>query len=817
MRLWDELVVDGRSAFRALRARTGLAAVSVLILAIGLGASSAVIRLMRGLLLDPLPAVEHEALFALGRNTLSHPDYLDLRSAATDIADVAAYVNVRLGMADNDGERLVRGALVSDNYFEVLGIKPLLGRFFDAADEKSPVAVIANSLRRSHFPRETQVIGSEIRLGAETLTVVGVAPPGFGGIDLEYPTAVWVPLGLQPLVQPGQARFNLLNRRSVRWLGGIARASQGIDLNPAQAWIDSWTARMAESFPRGRAGWSIALTPLAQAVISPQPRVTVIKLLRVVGIVALLILLITSVNLSILFLLGLVSRNEELAVRLAHGASRARIARQLALEMFLLAAAGAAGGLLVGGWLARLGQRLVLPPQIAPQVLSLDGWSFAATLAAAVISCSLASLPLLRQLRQVEIFHVIRRASAGLTGLGPAGRNRFALISGRSGLALLVAGQTALSLPLLHGVLLVGSSLMAQKRIDLGFTVNGVTLAKVTPSVTQLGRSEGLLLYQSLLEALKAASGVEAVGLAALAPIGDNRLLWEVILSPGEDPQEIAGNVVSPGYFASMGVPLLRGRDFDFEVDGPGREPVVLINESLASRLWPGRQAVGRELALMSFDGPEPHRVIGVVRDMRHGDMQAAPEPFLYRPLAQDYQSHVTLHARTSLPPSALTQLIRESLQRLNPRVPVDQVRTLADDVDSALARAYYLTLGMGLLGAVAALLAAVGLYGVLAFAARRRAREIGIRMSLGARPGTIHGQVLARGLRLALAGMVPGTVLALIFGHFLSARLYGLSAFEGYALVIAACLLTAVALLASELPAFRAKTVDPAEILRQT
>ncbi len=816
MRILDELAIDARSAMRVLRAQGGLVATAVLILAIGLGATSAVGRMMRGLLLDPLPGVEHQALWALRRNTLSYPDFVDLRAAAKDVAEVAAYVNVGMGLASKDGERLVRGALVSDNYFDLLGIKPIRGRYFEANDAIRPVAVIADSLWRGQLLGDPEAIGSSIRLGEETFTVIGVAPPGFAGLDLEYRTAVWVPLALQPRVLPAQARFDLLNRRRTRWLGGIAQLAEGVTPARAQEWIDSWTVRMSEAFPRGRAGWSIRLVPLAEAAISSGPRMAIIDLLRLIAIVTGLMLLITCANLSILLLLGLVSRSGELAVRLAHGASRARIARQLLLEILGLAVAGAAAGLVLGGWLAQIGQRLVLPPQIAPKSLSLDGWTFAVTLAAAFLSCLIASLPPLWRIRSVELSQLLRRASVGVPGLGVTGPHRdLAVASRRSALAMLVIGQTALSLPLLYGVLLVGGSLIAQMRIDPGFTVDGVVLATVDPGVTGLGRAEGLALYQRLREALETAPDVERAGLAALAPIGDNRLVWDVFPPGSEEPLTVAGNVVSPGYFASLGIAMLRGRDFDFEIDGAQREPVVVINASLARRLWPGEDAIGRKLETAGFDGPEPNRVIGLVADSRQGALQVPPEPFLYRPLTQDYLPHTTLHVRTSMPLAALRDLVRESVQRLDPRVPVADIRTLASDVDAALARPRYLALGMGLLGTVAAALAAVGLYGVLSFAAQRRAREIGIRMSLGARPKTIHAEVLARGLRLALVGMIPGIALAVAFGRLLASRLYGLSAFEGLSLAGAALLLVAVALLASERPARWLSAVDPAEILR--
>lgn len=813
MRILDGLAVDARSAMRALRAQVSLAAAAVLILSIGLGATSALGLMARGLLLDPLPTVGHKDLWVLGRNTLSHPDYLDLRAAAKDVAKVAAYVNLRMGMASEDGEKLVRGALVSDNYFDVLGLQPnFKGRSFEAHDANRPVAVISDSLWRGHLLGDPAAIGSTITLGEQKFTVVGVAPPGFAGVDLEYPTVVWAPLALHPRVVPAQARFDLLNRRTVRWLGGIARLSDGIAPTRAQAWVDAWTTRMRDAFPQGRAAWSIRLVPLAEAAISRQTRVAIVDLLRLVAIVTGLMLLITCANLSILLLVGLVSRSGEFAVRLAHGASRRRIARQLLLEILGMAAAGAAGGLLLGSWLAQLGQRLVLPPQIAPRSLPLDGWTFALTIATGVASCVIALAPSLWRMRRVELSQALRRAAAGL----PDPRQDLALASRRSALTLPVAGQLALSLPLLYGVFLVGGSLIAQMRIDPGFRVDGVVLATVDTSVTRLGPRQGLALYRHIREGLGAAPEIEAIGLAALAPIGDNRLLWEV-RTPGGDALTVAGNVVSPGYFASLGIAMVGGRDFDFDLDGAQREPVVVINASLAERLWPGARAVGRNLQIVGLNGAQPHRVIGVVADSRHGALQATPEPFLYRPLAQDYHPFATLHVRSSMSAAALGEFVGESVRRLNPRIPVADVRTLASEVDAALARPAHLALGMGLLGAVAAVLAAVGLYGVLSFAAQRRAREIGIRMSLGAGPRTIYADMLFRGLRLALVGMIPGSALAVAFGRLLANRLYGVSAFEGLGLAGAALLLAAVALVASELPARRATAVDPVDILRQT
>ncbi len=812
MTILDGVAVDARSAARALRAQRGLVAVAVLILAIGLGATSALSRMTRGILLDPLPGVDPTGLLALGRNTLSHPDYIDLRSAAKEVAEVAAYVNLRMGMVGKEGERLVRGALVSDNYFQTLGVQPIQGRAFQPDDAALPVAVISDSLWRSHFGADPTAIGTSIRLGEETFTVIGVAPAGFAGVDLEYPTVVWAPLAEQPKVQPAQARFDLLNRRQTRWLGGVARLARGVTSQRAQEFVDTWTNRIQEAFPKGRRNWSIRLVPLAEAAISPGPRVAVVDLLRLVGLATGLMLLITCANLSILFLVGLVSRGGELGIRLAHGASHARLARQLLFETMAIATAGTALGLFLGGWLSRLGQHLILPPQISLQDLPLDGWTFSVTLAAAFLSSLAAIAVPLGRIRRLALSEVFRHSSLGL----PVPRTDSAVTSRRAVLALPVAGQMALSLPLLYGVMVAAGSFVAQTRIDPGFRTDEVVLASLDAGVTRMDAVQSLAFYQRLKEGLELVPEVEVAALGVLAPIGDNRLLWEVAPPTGKDPTPVAGNVVSPGYFESLGIALLGGRDFDFELDGAGREPAVVINASLAQTLWPGQDPVGRTLELAGFDGPAPHRVIGLVADSRQGALQAPPEPFLYRPLSQEFHPNVTLHLRAAMPVAAVRDLVRESIGRLDTRVPLDEVRTLESDVDAALARPRSLALGMGLLGGAGALLAAIGLYGILSFSTRRRARDIAIRMSLGAGPRRIHLEILRRGLALALAGMVPGVALALALGRFLADRLYGLSAVDPLSLAGAALALAAVALLATELPARKAAAVDPAEVLRQ-
>lgn len=598
-------------------------------------------------------------------------------------------------------------------------------------------------------------------------------------------------------------------------MGGTARFAAGVNQQHAQEWIDTWVAHTSEAYPRGRTQWALRLLPIAEAAISPEPLTAITDVLRLIAIATGLILLIACANLSILFLVGLASRSKELALRQAHGASRARIARQMMIEILGLGAIGIVAGLVLGGWWAQLGQRLVLPPQIAPLSLPLDRWSVGLTVVAAFVSCLIAGLPALLRLRTVHLFQVLGRAAVGLPGLSRSGDR--GVVSRRNAFTWLVASQTALSLPLLYGVFLVVGSLIAQMRIDPGLKVEGVELAEISPGLTRIRPAEGRDFYRQLCQRLDDVQTIETAGLAVLAPFGDNSLIWEIRPPDGGESFEVAGNIVSPGYFNTLGVTLLGGRDFDFERDGPEQEPAVIVNASLARRLWPIQQAVGRSLDFVGFDGPESYRVVGVVADTSHRVLQAPVAPMLFRPLTQDHQSQVTLHAGTSLPAATFRDLVRESVEELNPQVPVSEFRSLAGDVVSALARPRYLTLGMGLLGAVAAMLTAIGLYGVLSFAALRQLREIGIRMSIGASRKRIHLEMLARGLRLTLLGMVPGVGLALVFGRLLSNRLYGLSSFEGLSLIAAGLLLVAVALLASEIPARRATTVDPVDILRRT
>jgi len=812
----DAVATDLRYAIRALRARLSLVVVATLLLALGVGAGSGVLQIVEGILVDPLAAVAGGRLWALGRNTLSWPEFRDLRSSmnAESVGDAAAYVAVEMGMAVDGGSRLVRGALVSDNYFRILGVRTIAGRAMTAEDAERPVAVISEGLWRSQFGGDGRVMGTAVTLGAGSFEIIGVAE-GFEGVDLEYRTDVWVPVAMQPQVQPALAAFRLLERRTLRWLGGIVRLGEDVAPAQAKAWLDEWTARAGERLPQGGGGgWSLRFVPLGQAAISDGPRGLIVDRMRLIAVAAGLILLITCANLSILFLVRFLGRREEIALRLAHGASSGRLARQFALETAIVATLGSAAGLVAGSWLANAGQRLVLPPQIRPAELPLVGWNVAAAFAIGLACGMIALAPVLWRMRRAEQGSIAIRPST----YGAAESARLGSFADRPRAGIFgtfAVAQIALSLILLHSVFLVTRSLVAQARIDPGFTVDGVILAAVSPGVTELQADEVKAFHDRVLAHVRSLSEVRSAALAALAPLGDNRLLWEVATG-GDEPVPIAGNVVSAGYFDTLGISLLRGRDFDPQLDAADREPVVIVSEALANRLWPDEEAVGRTLELAGFDGPEPYRVIGVVADSRHGTLQAPPEPFLYRPLTQDHQPNVTLHARVAAPPAAFAPQLRSAIQAVDSRVPVSRVRRLADDVDAALRRPRYLAVGMASLGALAAVLTAIGLYGVLAFVVGSRRREIGIRLSLGAAPGSLRRAVFGRGLSMVVSGYVPGVVLAAALNRLLASRLYGLSSTDFASLTAALLVLTGVALGASGLPAWRATAVDPASLLRE-
>ena len=813
----DTLLHDLRYALRTLAKTPAFTAVAVLTLALGIGANATIFSLVNAVFLRP-PAhvVEPERLVALytsdhsgpAHGASSYPDVQEFARATDVFAGVAAFRPTFASVGEGDAALRTGIELVSGDYFRVLGVPAALGRAFTAGEAGAaspPVAVASHALWR-RLGAEPGLVGSTVAINGQPVTVVGVAPAGFTGSLRGIGSDLWVPIEQSARLSVG---IDDLTQRGHRGLFVMARLTPGMSQAAAQARMAVVARQLLASYGEwwtDRTGGGRRITVLAEreARVPPQVRGAALGfaalLLGVVGIV----LLICCANVAGLLLARGTARGREIAVRVSLGASRRRVVRQLMTESVVLAGAGAAVGLLVALWAADLVLGIELPVPVTVALdFTPDARVLAFTAAAAVATALLFGLlPALRASR-ADVATVLK---------GDASRS----FGGRARLqGALVAGQLAMSLLLLVGALLIVRTLRDAAAMDTGFATRNVLLASVEPPAG--ARDSGSVAALALRERVASLPGVRAVTWAANAPLGmesSNRMGVAVEgyrSAPGEE-LEFHFNRVGPAYFATLDVPLLRGRDFS-EADRPGAPPVVVVNESFARRFWPGEDALGKRLSVTGPEGPFAE-VVGLARDGKYVSLAEAPLPFMYLPALQR-PAGVVLHVRTAGEPRGLAAAVRREVARAAPGWTVTGVRTMEEHVGESLLPERLAGGVLSLFGALALLLASVGLYGTVAYAVAQRTREIGVRVALGARTSDVMRLVLRRGVHLVVAGLAFGLPLAWGASRAIAAVLPGVRDTDPLALAGASALLALVALAATYLPARRAARVNPMVALR--
>ncbi len=809
----ESLSRDLRQALRRLRRSPLFTAVAVLSLALGIGANTAVFGLIRSVLFRPLPVAEPGRLVSIFTSegngdpwgSTSYPDYRDLAAERGLFEGVAAYSPSFFSLGRGERLEVVLGERVSDNYFELLGVEAAAGRVFTAAEAAggAPVAVISHDLWRGRLAGDPAAVGGPIRLNRQSFTVVGVVPPGFHDTFVGLRMDVWVPLAATPLLLPGSTELEERDRRGLFLLGRLA---PGVDPAAADAGVATVGERLARAHPATNEERRMSALPASRAGIHPEARQALLVvgffLLALVGVV----LLIACLNLANLLLARAFTRWRETSIRLALGASRGRLVRQLLTESLVLALAGGALGAALAALLARLLGRLPLPVdlpvalevEIDPQVL----------LFALLLSLATGVLFGLAPALQASKPDLVPALKADASARGRRHR-RFGLRN------LLVVAQVATSLFLLIGAALFLRSLGAIQRIDPGFDVEGVVTAALSPEVQGYGEEAGLALYRRLVEGVEASPGVTAAALAESVPLGLGRSSAEVQVPGRETPEEgeeIAFNVVSPRYFEVMGVPLASGRGFD-DGDRAGAPLAALVNDTMARRFWPAG-ALGESFSVDGAGGPF-RTVVGVVADTKYQTLGEGPTPFFFLPLEQHYEGAMTLHVATAGDPARMKPELRRRLAEIDPDLPVAAVKTLEEAVGVALLPARAGAAVLAAFGLLALFLAAIGVYGVMSFAVARRTREIGIRMAVGADRRGVLALVVREAMALVLAGLVAGGLAGLAMMRLVLGFLYGVGAADPLSFLSVAALLALVALGAAWLPARRATRVDPVRALR--
>ena len=789
---------DLRYAIRRLRAAPGFTLAVVLTLAAGIGGASATFSVVDATALEPLPFPDPGRLVRLREVTpqgepfaISEPDYLDYAQRLRSVASTAAMRPVALTLTGAGEPARLEAAAVTSSLFPLLGIRPVLGRAFSPEDERDAkvraVAVIGETMWRQRFGGDTGVIGRLVLLDGRATTIVGVLPE-----TATVPAAqLWVPLAASAAAD-----------RTDKWLDVVARLSPGASARSAGDEAASVTAALAREHPELQ-GWSARAEPLQDWIVGPGLRRMVWLLL---GAVAALLAL-ACANIAGLLMARAATRRTEMGVRAALGAARARLVRQLVTENALLGAVGAAAGLLAAAWiLAALSPMLreVLPPG---RVARLDARAMAATAALMILSTLAFGLfPALHAARG-GVEAALRAEGRGTT----AGNRRWA--------SLLVAVQVALAMVLLVGSFLLADSFARLSRVDVGFDAGGVLTVPLSLPDHRYPEQARPAFFDAAVARLAAAPGVESVAATATNPFSQWGYVNDVTpeeraaTAPASGLLQAGWRSVTPGFFRTLRVPLVAGRMFD-AADREGAPGVVILSRSLAERLWPGQTAVGRHIYWGGVTG-RTRTVVGIAGDIRDVRLDAPAIPMVYLPYAQLPLADMTLLVRTRAGAAAGADAVRREMRAIDAALPIPDVRPLAANRASAMSAPRLRTAALAVFGTVALLLAATGLYGVVAFTVSQRTREIAIRMALGARPAQVMQLFFRRGARLAALGSAAGLFLAWAAAGVLQALLFETASRDPRIFALAAAVLTAITLLASYLPARRAAKIDPLVALR--
>jgi predicted permease len=823
---WSTLKQDLRYAVRTLRRAPTFASTVIATLALGIGANSVIFSAVDAVLLRDAAVADPDGLvdvYTSSGSTLysrsSYPDYFDLRDSGAFLS-LAAYTEVPITMEANDQPHPLTGELVSGNYFDVLGVTMAVGRGFALDEDRigapARVAIVSHALWQRMFNADRSAIGRTIRLNANPYVLIGVAPPAFAGPVLGVATDVWVPAALQPDVDPPAAAvrrarghsaiFDLRRSRGLRMVG---RLPPGVSIAQVAARADVTASRLQAAYPDTNRNRRFVLTPLGEG---RGLRVATRPLLWQLAGAVLMVLMVACANVASLLLARAVSREREVAVRVAIGASRGRLVRQWVTESVLLGVCGAIAAIVVVWSTTPLLHSFVLPEAID---LSVNARVLGFTLVVGLGSGLLFGLAPALQLRRRETVTSLRAEGATVATGARAARMR----------GVFVMLQVAASLVLLVGAGLFLRTLNNAYSVELGYEIDRVLVASLNLQARGYfeggprGSDAGQAVYEQILSRVEALPGVLAASAARMTVLSGGARSTAVstdgrpLEKDNSNALGVRANVVSRRYFETMNIPILKGRPFSAS-DGPDTTRVTVVTRSLADRIWPNQEPMGKTF----WDERHQFQVVGVVPDTVYAStIERDTPPAYYLLLAQNYESGVALHVRAASSPLSLVPGIREAVRHVDSQLALESPQPLADVLDRTLGTQRMLATLVGLFGAVALLLAALGLYGVMAHAATQRTPEIGIRLAMGAQPASIVSLLLGEGLRLLAIGAAIGLTGAYVGTRYIEAQLFGVTATDPLTFA-SGCLVLAIAGLAAALiPALRAMRVDPLVALRRT
>lgn len=819
--------LDLRYTLRTLRKSRGFTLAATTTLGLAMAANTTMFSVINGLLLRPLPVSHPEQIVVLsmtqdgaeGFQGFSYPDYQDLQKELADVSDVFAYTNKAARLVSNGKmDRDVVG-LVTPNYFSALGIQPLAGRFI-RADESSakaapPIVVLGYSYWQKRFARDPEVIGKQVKIDAQTLTVVGVAPKGFKGTFAFAEAAAFVPIGV-PLQRevPGAVAGIVAKRpgssREDRVISIMARLKAGVAIDQVQPALNIVARRLAEAHPEIDKGIHITAYPEQLSRPEPDPDNTMLVMAGAFTSLGVLVLLVACFNVANIFLVRAAARQRETGIRAALGAGRAQLVRQHLIESLVLAALGGMAGLLIATWTTRLLSTL---PMGADMFLSFDFepdvrvYAFAVT-AVFATAFVVGLLPAMR-VASTDVNAVLRGSARGF-----GGRSRGRLRS------VLVSAQLAGSVLLLVVAGLFMRSLSSARHLDLGFNPNNVL--NVTLDAEELGLDEahGRSFFRELGERIAALPGVTSTAQAFTTPLRVFSAEAGVTVErrepvPGTQPPQIMFNMVSPGYFETLQIPMLRGRGF-VSTDNEKTPAVAVINQAFADMFWGHDNPLGKRFSTNGLKGPFIE-VVGVARTGQYEELFEAPKPFFYIPADQNYFAFRTIHVRTSTPSDTLHHQIEAQIHAVAPAASIPQFQEMTETLNGVNGFFFYrfgaeITAAIGLLGVTLAL---VGVYSMSSYAAAQRTQEIGIRMALGAEPNSVLKMVLRQSVLTIVVGLTVGLAAALAASRAISSLISGIQPTDPATFVVVGVVFSAVSLLACWAPARRVIRIDPLKALR--
>ena len=804
-------------AIRSLLKRPGFVSIAVITLALGIGANTAIFSLVNAVLLRSLPVERPSEIVSVAlrgkddsMSAFSYPNYRDYRDRNEALSGLLVYRFVPLSLSRSGANERVWGFEVSGNYFDVLGVKAIRGRTFLPEEDKTPlshpVAVVSYESWQRRFGGDPDLVGKDVLLNNHQFKVIGIAPEGFKGTELVYTPEIWLTASMMGWVEPGA---DWLDDRNTRNFFAIGRLKPGVDMRQAEASLNLLALQLAKEYPDTNEGQSVRVVP--PGFILPDLRGAVVNFTWVLMAAVALVLLVTCTNLAGLMLARATDRRREIAIRLAMGANRWRLIRQLLTESVLLSVVGGVAGMLLAVWIIQL-LLAFKPPIDFPLALdvTVDWRVLLFSLAVSLVAGAIFGLAPALQATRPGLSQALRETSAQ----GGASKTRLR--------SVLVVAQIAISLVVLISAGLVVRTLLQLQTMNPGFDPQNALTMSFDLGLQGYDGKRGQQFYRQLAERVQALPGVKSAAVSSYLPLSLNYNSRNIFVEGqpaerGENVPLAMNSSVGPRYFETMRTPLLHGREFT-DQDRDESELVAVVDETFVRRMLTGvtssEQAIGKRISFGSAGGPYM-RIVGVAREGKYFNIAEDPRPFIWTPMAQDYSTNGILTVRTEGAPEPLLAAVRKEVQALDPNLPLFDVKTLSEHMRFALFPARVAATVLGVFGVVALLLSAIGIYGITSYTVAQRTHEIGIRLALGAQLSDVLSLVLSHGLKLTAIGAALG-----LFGAYLATRaitsvLYGVSATDPLTFGLVSLLLIGVALVACYVPSRRATKVDPLIALR--